>query len=245
MREHHLSYCRVCKNKENNLKNGIICGLTKKKAEFVEKCENYNEDKKLVAERIEKIKEKINEKYPKQNLTTKVLSSNYYKSSSEIKAQNVKKVKKKTTEYNPIHFRVLFYAMLLMLIYLIIIKFDKLLDIQNNQNEIYNFGLSIIFIGFLYYSGFVKKYNKEKIKIDNLGIYFRQTENGFKYENKSVKWNEIVEYGIVTKPNKHYYMYSIIFGTKNLEILEMDVSSMELSPEQYIGIINEKIKNVA
>ena len=40
-------------------------------------------------------------------------------------------------------------------------------------------------------------------------------------------------------------MYSIVFGIKTLEILEMDVSSSELTPEEYIGLINEKLKNVA
>ena len=73
----------------------------------------------------------------------------------------------------------------------------------------------------------------------------RLQKHGFKYENKTVKWNEILEYGIVTKPNKNYYMYSIVFGIKTLEILEMDVSSSELTPEEYIGLINEKLKNVA
>jgi hypothetical protein len=60
-----------------------------------------------------------------------------------------------------------------------------------------------------------------------------------------VEWYEILEYGILTIPHKNLYSYNIIFATKTFEIMKMDVTSMELSPEEYIGIINEKLKKVA
>ena len=245
LRKYQLTFCSVCKNKEITLKEGTICGLTKQKADFLRECENYNGDEQLITERIEKVKQKIYEKYPKQNLTTKILSSQYYKSSSEVKHQKIEKNKSKNTKYTPAHIKALFFIMIGSFFYLVITKFDKLKDLANNQDEIYNFGFLLIFIGVLYYSGFVKKYEKSTIKIDDSGIHFRQTEYGIKYENKTVKWDEILEYGILTIPHKHIYTYNIIFGTKNLEILKMDVTSMELTPEQYIGIIKEKLKNVA
>ncbi|WP_152286644.1 hypothetical protein [Flavicella marina] len=245
LRKYQLSFCTVCTNKEINFKEGTICSLTKQKADFIKECENYSENEKLTQERIEKVKQKIYEKYPKQNLANKIFSSQFYKSSSEIKAKRVEKTNIKNTKYDSTHFKVLFFIMLIFFFYLVVTKFDKLLEIENNQNEIYNFGFHLIFIGILYYAGFIKKYKKDTIKIDDFGIHFRQSEYGIKYENKTVKWNEILEYGILTIPHKNLYSYNIILGTKTLEILKMDVTSMEITPEEYIGIINEKLKNVA
>jgi hypothetical protein len=241
-RKYHLSFCTVCENKEISFKEGTICGLTKKKADFEKDCENYFEDEKLAKERIEKVKEKIYEKYPKKNIIGDILSSNYYKSSSEVKTKKVKKINSKTFKYDPIHFRVLFFLILTFSIGFAIFKFEKLIDLSNNEAEIYNFGFLFIFLIFLCYNGFFNKFSENEIKINEYGIHFKETKHGFKYKNKIVKWNEILEYGIVTKPNKNYSMYSIIFGIKTIEILEMDVSSSELSPEEYIGLINEKIK---
>jgi hypothetical protein len=235
----------VCTNKEINFKDGTICSLTKKKADFIKECDNYSEDEKLTQERIEKAKQKIYEKYPKQNLVTKILFSQFYKSSSEIKAKKVEEINIKNTKYDSTHFKVLFFVVLIFFFLLVASKFDKLLEIEKHQNEIYNFGFHLLFIAILYYAGFINKYKKDKIKIDDFGIHFRQSEYGIKYENKTVEWYEILEYGILTIPHKNLYSYNIIFATKTFEIMKMDVTSMELSPEEYIGIINEKLKKVA
>src|SRR5690606_8472787 len=100
LRKYQLSFCVVCKNKEYSFKEGVICGLTKQKPKFQDECENYNEHKELLEERKDKIKQKIYDKYPKQNLTNKLLTSQYYKSSSEIKPIRTNKSKTTTTKYD-------------------------------------------------------------------------------------------------------------------------------------------------
>jgi hypothetical protein len=245
LRKYHLSYCSVCKNKEMTLKEGIICGLTNKKANFIENCENYLEDGELALERVEKVKLKIFEKYPKKNIVGNILSSDYYKSSSEVKAQEFKKVNSKTFKYDPTHFKFLFFFVLIGSVIIAILKLNGVMNLLDNKSEMLNLGFALLFSSWLFYLGFIKEFKNNNIKIDNIGIHFKKSKYGIKYENQSVKWNEILEFGIVTKPNKNYTMHSIIFGTKTFDILEMNISSSEITPEQYVEIIKEKMKNVA
>ncbi|MEN8122771.1 MAG: DUF4328 domain-containing protein [Bacteroidota bacterium] len=43
-REEHLKFCKICKNKKNDLKEGIICGLNNQIADFVDTCESFEKD---------------------------------------------------------------------------------------------------------------------------------------------------------------------------------------------------------
>lgn len=54
-REERIQYCRVCTNRKLDAKEGLICNLTGKQADFEEKCENLSVDK--IA--LQKLKEKI------------------------------------------------------------------------------------------------------------------------------------------------------------------------------------------
>jgi len=43
-REEHLAFCKKCTNREMDLKQGLICSLTKEKANFINDCRDYNLD---------------------------------------------------------------------------------------------------------------------------------------------------------------------------------------------------------
>ena len=43
-REEHLSYCKICLNRKLDLKQGLICNLTEKLADFEETCQEFKED---------------------------------------------------------------------------------------------------------------------------------------------------------------------------------------------------------
>lgn len=47
-REEQLKFCSVCVNRSFNPQFGIVCGLTKEKAAFDDRCENFVEDEKEV-----------------------------------------------------------------------------------------------------------------------------------------------------------------------------------------------------
>lgn len=46
-REEHLRFCKICKNKKFDMKQGIICNLTNLPADFEENCNSYIEDSEL------------------------------------------------------------------------------------------------------------------------------------------------------------------------------------------------------
>ena len=43
-REEHLSFCKKCNNREMDLKQGLVCTLTKEKANFIDQCADYDAD---------------------------------------------------------------------------------------------------------------------------------------------------------------------------------------------------------
>ncbi|WP_027391288.1 hypothetical protein [Aquimarina latercula] len=43
-REEHLAFCKKCANREMDLKQGLVCSLTKEKANFINDCGEFNLD---------------------------------------------------------------------------------------------------------------------------------------------------------------------------------------------------------
>ena len=43
-RDAHLSFCKKCHNREMNLQEGLLCGITNQKAAFEDICADFNED---------------------------------------------------------------------------------------------------------------------------------------------------------------------------------------------------------
>lgn len=43
-REQHLQFCKKCTNREMDLKQGLICSLTNKKADFINECRSFVQD---------------------------------------------------------------------------------------------------------------------------------------------------------------------------------------------------------
>ncbi|MBG7612633.1 hypothetical protein IU405_10280 [Polaribacter sp. BAL334] len=58
-RDEHLKYCKICLNRELDLKKGLVCNLTNEIADFKETCVNFKEDpvKKMELESIPSIQE--------------------------------------------------------------------------------------------------------------------------------------------------------------------------------------------
>lgn len=56
-REEHLIFCKVCKNKKFDNRQGIVCGLTNEIADFDHSCDFYIEDSELKAQNELKLKE--------------------------------------------------------------------------------------------------------------------------------------------------------------------------------------------
>lgn len=70
--EEQLSYCRVCKNRSFSRTQGIVCGLTADKPNFVNSCLSFENDP-LAVKQEEKIQAKTNHLTKNVNSQKKVL----------------------------------------------------------------------------------------------------------------------------------------------------------------------------
>jgi len=88
IREEHLEFCKICKNKSFDINKGIICGLTKDIASFEESCPNFKKiegsnfvenKKKREADKKRKAKEKRKEnRKEKRKLKEKISLGDLY-----------------------------------------------------------------------------------------------------------------------------------------------------------------------
>lgn len=70
-RQEHLKFCKVCVNKDLNLKKGIICKLTDEIADFENECESYVLDEAELAKmdnEVEMVSTEINSRISKSTL---------------------------------------------------------------------------------------------------------------------------------------------------------------------------------
>ena len=79
-REEHLQFCKKCTNRELDMEQGLLCSLTKRKADFEGECRDYNYDETVLEQMddtepldretaLAKVSEKAIEKYRlEQNL---------------------------------------------------------------------------------------------------------------------------------------------------------------------------------
>jgi hypothetical protein len=77
--KYRLSYCRICKNRARNSEFEVICSLTKEFPTFKNNCENYDLDEITYKRKVEEVKDEIDDKYNRNTLLKKVLSSSTYK----------------------------------------------------------------------------------------------------------------------------------------------------------------------
>jgi len=51
-REEHLKFCKICTHQKFDSKQGIVCGLTNRIADFQENCKDFNQDS-VIKEKLE------------------------------------------------------------------------------------------------------------------------------------------------------------------------------------------------
>jgi len=66
-RTEHLKFCSICINQKDDMRKGIICGLTDQIADFEDTCGSFAEDSEIIKQlELEKIENEINEKMASQ-----------------------------------------------------------------------------------------------------------------------------------------------------------------------------------
>jgi len=61
-REDQLAFCKVCKNRELDLKQGLVCRLTKQPADFEGECPNFDKDSEAISREKKTIQVETDEK---------------------------------------------------------------------------------------------------------------------------------------------------------------------------------------
>ena len=66
-RTEHLKFCSICINQMDDMRKGIICGLTDQIADFEDTCGSFAEDSEVLEQlELEKIENEINDKMASQ-----------------------------------------------------------------------------------------------------------------------------------------------------------------------------------
>ena len=66
-RTEHLKFCSICINQKDDMRKGIICGLTEQIADFEDTCGSFAEDSEVLEKlELEKIENEINDKMASQ-----------------------------------------------------------------------------------------------------------------------------------------------------------------------------------
>ena len=66
-RTEHLKFCSICINQKDDMRKGIICGLTEQIADFEDTCGSFAEDSEVLEQlELEKIENEINDKMASQ-----------------------------------------------------------------------------------------------------------------------------------------------------------------------------------
>ncbi|NIK93217.1 hypothetical protein GZ212_13725 [Mangrovimonas sp. CR14] len=235
-REYHLSFCKICINRKPSLKEGLICSLTGKIAEFEKECANF----KIDGLELEKIKKRfeteINDKYAITKLESLFSEREFEKPEKNRNRKYLTKEKthglefKKDKNYDK-QILVMIGIIMVMLLYGNYINgFSWDLNSANIIGVLIMLFLSLYY----FYKAFYHKY-KTLITID---------ENGIHQEEKTLYWNNILDYGIIRGKGNNSMEKKIIIGTISSGIQEINISELNVTPEEFIEIIQLNKKTI-
>lgn len=227
-RNQHLSYCSVCKNRKYTLKHGFICGLTDKIADFEENCKDFELDREKKKEDLEKLIDRIKEKYPKENGGFQFLVCKPIKSDKlVVKTENIALKSSKDKKNLLLIMGCVLIYFFIQFIYELIYK-EKNIAIVVIVIILLSLVLAAIYI--------IKNYSSNKIKltINNSGI----TNS----KNEYFRWNEILYIHftqIQFEEFLHIYFYIGSEISINISFLEMNRHDLGLLIYTYM----KKVKN--
>lgn len=228
-RDYHLSFCKICKNREVSLKQGLICSLTEKIADFENECANFQAD----GFELEKLRKHF-EKEIEYNYETTKLGSFFgereFKKPEKLQKKNYSSKEKthglkfkKDKNYDK-QILIILGIITLLLLYGNY-KTESSWDL-NSANIIAVLVILVISIYFFYRAFYYK--HETLITID---------ENGIHQKEKILYWHNILDYGIIRGIGDNSMEKKIIIGTISCGIQTIDISEFNVTPEEFIEII--------
>ena len=237
-REHHLSFCKICNNRKKDFNKGLICSLTNNIADFNEYCSTFDLDSSELEKYREKIKSEIDNEYL-ENGVEKALGLNNGvftrpTMSRNPKYKSIEKTHNLTFKNNVAYDMAVLALMLFAIVYIFFVNYNDIVNSNLDDGVLIGFGVFLIIIPIFIYRAF---FMKHKIKI-------RITKTGIEYYEKKINWNEIIDLGILRAKSTRVNEHKIIVGTISKGIQEINLTSLNVSPEEFADIVILNTKNV-
>lgn len=224
-----LSYCTVCVNHKNNLKKGVICGITNRPAEFEQSCSDYIFDEIKSNEIKHRLQSQIDLNYSSKNLVSELLAREIYEDVQEVELYD--RFVEKHYKWNSVIHKIGFIFFFGYTAYLISKSWNEILNLEKIVLPIvFIFMLICILINFN-----LKK--RKFISITKYGIINNATK---------IPWNDILLSGKTYQyVGEGFSGDKIILGTKSRGLVEIDISEFDISTAEFLKIINTGIKSVS
>lgn len=228
-RKYHLPFCKICTNRKKSLKEGLICSLTEKIADFEEYCADF----KIDNPELEKIKNHFESVVEDNYGTTKVdsfLSKRVFEKPGKIRNRKYSSKEKthglefkKDKNYDK-QLLFMFGVIILMLLYG---NYKNNYTWDFNSPNIIGVLVFLILSIYFFYKAFFHKY-EALIMIDKNGIHQKE---------RTLYWNNILDYGIIRGKGDNSMEQKIMIGTISTGIQKIDISELNVTPEEFIEII--------
>jgi len=237
-RADHLTFCKVCNHRKEHFNKGLICALTNNIADFDGYCPTFDLDSYELELIRDKVKSQIDEAYM-PNGVEKVLGLNDGLFTRPSKRRNpkytsVEKTHHLTFKNNTAYDKSVLVLALLAVVYIFFVNLNDIKNSTLDDGVLIGFGVFMIIIPIFTYRAF---FMKHRVKI-------RTTKTGIEYDGKQLKWNDIIDLGILKAKSARVNEHSIIVGTINKGIHEIDLTSLNVSPEVLADIILLNAKHV-
>ncbi|WP_179317932.1 hypothetical protein [Winogradskyella undariae] len=237
-REYHLTFCKICDNRKIDFNKGLICSLTNDIADFNEYCVTFNLDSSELEEYKEKIKSEIDEEYLENGVVKAMgLNNSVFTRptmSRNPKYKSIENTHNLTFKNNVAYDKAILVLMLLLIVYIFFANYNDIVNSNLDDGVLMGFGAVLIIIPILIYRAY---FMKHKIKI-------RITKTGIEHYGKQINWNEIIDLGILRAKSSKVNEHKIIVGTISKGIMEINLTSLNVSPEEFADIVILNTKNV-
>lgn len=241
-RKYQLSYCKICINRQSDLRTGLKCGLTNEIADFQEFCENYKIDSEELSVIQSQIDERIEQKYPKKNLVNWTLLGSYLDSKETIPAKK-DKGKKVIGERTYLAYGI-FLFFIIFLIYGLFLQFSGQLNHLSLIEKILGLGILLFLLIISGKSTFFPEQRQNIIFHEDFLEYNERKTMFRRNKVNKIYWREITNLRYHTQIINGMN-YNIVIGTISKGILEINITDLETNPWEFIGLIKSRAENVA
>ena len=235
-REYHLSFCKICTNRKSNLEKGLVCSLTNNIADFKDNCSTFDQDKAEFKKYKKRFEDEVNDKYATNNFEKFFSESSFVKpsNSKNLKFKSIDKTHNLNLKNNVAYDKAVLILMCLALIYVFYANYNDIINLTVENGVLGGFAFMLIFISILIYRAY---FMQHKIKISI-------TKSGIEHHGNKLNWNNIVDFGILRANSTSVNEHKIIVGTITKGIVEIDLTALNISPEEFINIMRLNTKNV-